>query len=316
MHHLPSGTVTFLFTDIEGSTKLAQQHPSQWEMMRDRHHSILQSTMDAQSGYVFHIIGDAFCVAFSSANEAVNAALDAQRSLYNETWSPAPIRVRMGIHTGTAQLKDDGQYTGYAALATTQRVMSAGHGGQILLSGATRELVRDMLSPDAELIDLGETRLKDLMRPEHVYQLTASGLPTTFPPLKTLDSFPNNLPRQLTTFIGREKEIAQVQKELQSHRVVTLTGSGGAGKTRLSLEVGAACLEQFKNGVWFVELASLIDPSLIISAIMSALGVHEKENDISSLTNYIGNQSLLFILDNCEHLIEDCARLVEKLIQT
>ncbi|HKY54570.1 MAG TPA: hypothetical protein VJM08_09705, partial [Anaerolineales bacterium] len=196
-----------------------------------------------------------------------------------------------------------------------QRIMSAGHGGQILLSGATRELVRDHLPVNSELIDLGEKRLKDLLRPEHLYQLSVAGLPSTFPPLKTLDSFLNNLPIQLTSFIGREKEITEVTQELKSHRLVTLTGSGGAGKTRLSLEVGAACLEQFTNGVWFVELAALTDPALIISTMMSAFGVHEKENDINSLTSYIGNQTLLLILDNCEHLIEDCARLVESLIQ-
>ena len=311
----PSGTVTFLFTDIEGSTKLAQQYPEQWETLRARHHAILQSAIGAQNGYVFQIVGDSFCVAFSSPIEALNAALDVQHFLIREEWSPAPLKVRMGIHTGTAQLQEDGQYTGYTALASTQRIMSIGHGGQILLSGSTRELVRDTLPAGTELLDMGEKRLKDLLRPEHLYQLNVSGLPVTFPPLKSLDSFPNNLPMQLTTFIGREQEIVEIKKELQSHRVVTLTGSGGAGKTRLSLEVGAACLEQFKNGIWFVELAALTDPALIISAVLSAFGVHEKENDTQSLANFIGNQSLLLILDNCEHLIEDCTRLVASLIQ-
>lgn len=313
MRNLPNGTVTFLFTDIEGSTNLAHHYPDQWESLRARHHAILQSAMDVHNGYVFQIIGDAFCVAFSSSIDAVNAALEAQRCLLDEAWAPAPVKVRIGIHSGTAQLQEDGQYTGYATLACTQRIMSAGHGGQTLLSGATRELVRDSLPSNGELMDMGERRLKDLQRPERLYQLSASGLPATFPPLKTLDSYPNNLPVQLTTFIGREQEIAEVKQELQVHRLVTLTGPGGAGKTRLSLEVGAACLEQYKNGVWFVELARLTDPSRIISAVLSAFGIHEKENDILFLANYIGTQSLLLILDNCEHLVEECARLADRL---
>src|SRR6185436_14969939 len=158
-------------------------------------------------------------------------------------------------------------YSGYATLASTQRIMSAGHGGQILLSGATRELVRDVLPADTGLMDLGEKRLKDLMRPEHLYQLNALGLPSTFPPLKTLDAFLNNLPTQLTTFIGRENEITEVKQELESHRLVTLTGSGGTGKTRLSLQVAADLLEKFDHGVWFVELAPLADPDLIPQTI-------------------------------------------------
>ncbi|HLA06673.1 MAG TPA: adenylate/guanylate cyclase domain-containing protein, partial [Anaerolineales bacterium] len=313
--NLPSGTVTFLFTDIEGSTKLAQQYPDAMPALLARHHEILNQSIQAHNGYVFQVVGDSFSAAFHSASDALNAALEAQKLLYSESWSPARIKVRMGIHTGAAQINDDKQYSGYATLASTQRIMSAGHGGQILLSGATRELVRDALPTNTELLDLGEKRLKDLLRSEHLYQLNISGVPATFPPLKTLDSFPNNLPTQLTTFIGRENEIAEVKQELESHRLVTLTGSGGAGKTRLSLQVGAGCLERFTNGVWFVELAALTDPLLIISAVMSAIGLHEKDNDIKTLTSYIGNQSLLLILDNCEHLIEDCARLVESLIQ-
>ncbi len=252
--NLPSGTVTFLFTDIEGSTKLAHQYPNEIPGLLARHNEILNQAIDACHGFVFQIVGDSFAAAFHSASDASHAALDAQRLLQDEEWSPAPIKVRMGIHTGTAQLNDENQYSGYATLALTQRIMSAGHGGQVLISGATRELVRDMLPKDAELLDLGEKRLKDLLRPEHLYQLNRSGFPSTFPPLKTLDSFPNNLPTQLTTFIGREHEITEVKQELEAHRLVTLTGSGGTGKTRLSLQVAADLLEKFEHGVWFVEL--------------------------------------------------------------
>src|SRR5215510_1177645 len=177
---LPSGTVTFLFTDIEGSTKLAQQYPDAMPLLLARHHEILNQSIQTNNGYVFQIVGDSFAVAFHSAGDALNAALHAQQLLQNELWTPAPIKVRMGIHTGATQLNDDNLYSGYAILASTQRIMSAGHGGQILLSGATRELVRDALPKNSELIDLGEKRLKDLLRPEHLYQLNSSELPTTF----------------------------------------------------------------------------------------------------------------------------------------
>src|SRR6185295_10273246 len=193
MSNLPSGTVTFLFTDIEGSTKLAQQYPDSMPRLLTRHHEILNQSIQAYNGYVFQVVGDSFAAAFHSANDALNAALDAQRLLHNESWSPAPIKVRMGIHTGAAKLNNTSVqivYSGYATLASTQRIMSAGHGGQILISGVTRELVRDTLPGDSELLDLGEKRLKDLLRPEHLYQLSISNLPATFPPLKTLDSFP------------------------------------------------------------------------------------------------------------------------------
>src|SRR6185436_7857374 len=191
-------------------------------------------------------------------------------------------------------------------LASTQRIMSAGHGGQVLISGATRELVRDMLPKDAELLDLGEKRLKDLLHPEHLYQLNISGFPSTFPRLKTLDSFPNNLPAQLTTFIGREHEITEVKQELESHRLVTLTGSGGTGKTRLSLQVAVGLLEEFEHGVWFVELAPLTDPDLIPQTILSTIGVSQQPGKmpIEILKEYLHEKSILLVLDNCEHLIE------------
>lgn len=316
MSSYPSGIVTFLFTDIEGSTKLAQQYPSQWETLRGRHHAILQSAMDAQNGYVFQIIGDAFCVAFASAIEALNAALDAQRYLVNEDWSPAPVKVRMGIHSGTAQLKEDGQYIGYAALTMTQRIMSAGHGGQVLLSGATRELVRDMLPADTSLMELGEKRLKDLQRPESLYQLSAPSLPAIFPPLKTLDSFPNNLPMQLTSFIGRKQEIAEVKRALDKHRLVTLTGPGGTGKTRLSLQASADSVETFKHGVWFVELTPLMDPDLIPQTILSTIGIGEQpgKTPLELLKEYLQGKITLIILDNCEHLIAGSARVANALL--
>ena len=318
MTNLPSGTVTFLFTDIEGSTKLAQEHPDQWEALRARHNAILQAAMDAYNGYVFQIIGDAVCVAFHSASDALNAALNAQWLLQNEPWSPAPVSVRIGIHTGAAQLNHTSAqiiYLGYTTLVSTQRITSAGHGGQVLISGATRELVRDALPANTELLDLGERRLKDLLRPEHLYQLHAPGLLSTFPPLQTLEASRNNLPVQLTSFIGRDNEIATIKDELKAHHLVTLTGPGGTGKTRLSLQVAADLLDQFHQGVWFVELAPLSDPDLIPQTILSAISISEQSGKpLELLTEYLREKKSLIILDNCEHLLEASAKVANALL--
>ena len=316
MPALPTGTVTFLFTDIEGSTKLAQQYPESMESLMARHNEILSQSIQVHEGYIYEITGDSFCGAFSSSVDAVSAALDAQQRLHDEAWSPAPVKVRMGMHTGTVKVDDQNRYMGYATLALAQRVMSAGHGGQVLLSGATRELVRDSLPEHAELVDLGERRLKDLLRPERLYQLNVLGLLSKFPPLNTLDSFPNNLPLQLTTFVGREKEMAAIKRELTDHRLVTLTGSGGTGKTRLSLQVAADLLNQFPHGTWFVELAPLTDPELIPQTILSTIGVNEQPGRpaIELLKEYLYEKRSLIILDNCEHLIEASARVTDTLL--
>ena len=316
MGSLPTGTVTFLFTDIEGSTRLAQQYPDAMPALLARHHEILKQSIEAQNGHVFQIIGDAFCTAFHTAPAAFKAALAAQQALVCEPWNPAPIKVRMGIHTGAAQLKDDNQYLGYATLASTQRIMSAGHGGQILISGATRELVRDVLPADMALVDLGEKRLKDLLRPEHLYQLNIAGLPTVFPPLKTLDLFSNNLPVQLTSFIGRENEITEVKQELQQHRLVTLTGSGGTGKTRLSLQVAAELIDKFDHGVWFIELAPIADPDLIPQTILSVIGIVEQpgKTPLDVLKEYLHEKQTLIVLDNCEHLVSASAQVANTLL--
>jgi predicted ATPase/class 3 adenylate cyclase len=315
---MPSGTVTFLFTDIEGSTRLAQEYPDQWETLRKRHDVLLQSAMDAQNGYVFQVVGDAFCVAFSSGIDAVKAAMAAQELLFQEEWQPVQIRVRMGIHTGAAYIQDNGQYVGYTALATTQRIMSAGHGGQVLLSGSTCAIVREMLPQEISLLDLGEKRLKDLQRPERLYQLNAAGLRTSFPPLKTLGSPLNNLPVQLTTFIGREREIVEIKSLLENHRLVTLTGAGGSGKTRLSLQVAADLMDHFDHGVCLVELAPLANAELLSQAILSALGIREQAGvpPLEVLQEYLREKKLLIVLDNCEHLLEASARIANILLKT
>jgi len=317
----PSGTVTFLFTDIEGSTRLAQEHPKEMPGMLARHNAILHQSIETYHGSVFQIIGDSFSAAFHTASDALHAALEAQRTLQTESWSPAPIKVRMGIHTGSAQWKDDpqgGSYEGYATLALTQRVMSVGHGGQILLSQTTHDLVKDRLPEGTELRDMGERRLKDIVRPEHLYQVTAPDLPSEFPPLTTLETINHNLPAQLTSFIGREQEIVEARELLSSTRLLTFIGPGGTGKTRLSLQVAAEQLPEFKDGVWLVELAQLADARYILSTIASTLRLRELQGVplLDTVTDYLRGKQLLLVLDNCEHLIEACARLAEHFLQT
>src|SRR5512136_527612 len=220
MAELPTGTVTFLFTDIEGSTLLAQQYPAELPALLARHHAILHGAIEAQHGHVFQIIGDAFCAAFHTAPEALNAALDAQRGLQHEAWNPAPVKVRMGLHTGAAQAgaseERAGGYAGYSTLARTQRVMSIAHGGQVLLSNPTAELVRGELPADVILRDMGEHRLKGLLNPEHLWQLVAPDLRQDFPALQSLNAVPTNLPVQLTSFVGREREMGEIKKLLAS----------------------------------------------------------------------------------------------------
>jgi class 3 adenylate cyclase len=277
----PSGTVTFLFTDIEGSTKIAREYPEQCEALFERHNAILHSAIENRKGVVFRIVGDSISAAFHTADDALNAALQAQRDLHIEPWSPAPVKVRMGIHTGAAQAKNDPSgisYEGYATLALTQRVMSAGHGGQILLSQTTHDLVKEALRDEIELRDIGEHKLKDILHLERLYQVTAPNLPSEFPALKTLETVRHNLSAQLTSFIGREHEVKEASEKLASAKLLTLIGPGGTGKTRLSIQIGADQLANFKNGVWLVELAPVSDSAFIIPAIASVFEIREVQN--------------------------------------
>ncbi|MCX6057032.1 MAG: protein kinase [Chloroflexi bacterium] len=318
-HELPTGTVTFLFTDIEGSTKLAQKFPDAIRALIARHNEILTQVFESQHGYIFQIIGDSFAAAFHNANDAVNAALEAQRKLHNEAWAPAPIKVRMGIHTGAAQLQiesKDTPYSGYATLALTQRISSAGHGGQILISSATENLSRGQLPKDAALRDMGEKNLKDIFLSERIYQLNVPDLPSEFPALKTYEKTRHNLPLQLTTFIGREKEVEQIKKRLEKNHLVTLTGSGGIGKTRLSIQVASELLPEYPIGVWLVELAPLTNPALVPQSVCAALGVTPEGNTsaLDALINYMRTKKILLVVDNCEHLIDACAQLCDSLL--
>jgi predicted ATPase/class 3 adenylate cyclase len=317
MNKLPSGTITFLFTDIEGSTHWWEEHPAWMAHAFARHETILRSTAAKYGGFVYKMIGDAFQIAFDTAQNALGAAIDAQRALHAEPWGEfGPLRVRMALHTGVTEERED-DYVG-PVLNRLARLLSTGQGGQILLSQATYELVRDTVSGDIELYDLGTHRLKDLIRPEHIYQVIAPGLPVSFAELKTLDVFPHNLPIQLTSFVGREKEIVEVKRELLGERFVTLTGPGGTGKTRLALQVAAELLELFPHGVWLVELASLSDPSLVPQTVAAVLGIRESAGRpiLGLLTDYLRAKELLLIIDNCEHLLSACAQLVATLLQS
>ena len=314
-NQFPSGTVTFLFTDIEGSTKLAQEHRDRWEDLRARHHAILRSVMDVCNGFVFQIIGDAFCVAFHTAKEGLAAAIESQQKLQAETWDRTPVKVRMGIHTGSAELRGS-EYYGYLTLAKVQRVMSVAYGGQILLSNASAELLHGELSGGILLRDMKEHRLKGLPAPERLWQAVVPDLQQDFPPLQSLNEIPNNLPVQLTTFIGREKEVKQIKKRLNKNRLVTLTGSGGVGKTRLSIQVASGLLSEFPHGVWLVELAQITDPDLVTRTVCAALDVTPQGNmpALNVLTEYLKSKKILLVVDNCEHLIDACAQLCDSLL--
>jgi predicted ATPase/class 3 adenylate cyclase len=314
--NLPTGTVTFLFTDIEGSTRLAQQYPGQWETLRARHHAILQSAMEAYHGYVFQIIGDAFCVAFHTASEGLLAAIDSQRKLQAEIWGETPIRVRMGIHAGEVELREN-DYRGYLTLARVQRVMSAAYGEQVLLSNITAELIRGQLPEGITLRDMKENLLKGWSTSEHLRQVVAPDLRHDFPSLSTLNIIPNNLPVQITSFVGREQEIAEVKQLLEKARLVALTGSGGTGKTRLSLQVASEILDRFKDGVWFVELAPITDPELVSKTVASLLGIREEpaRHIMTTLLDWFSDRELLIILDNCEHLLEACAKFADAVLR-
>jgi predicted ATPase/class 3 adenylate cyclase len=316
MAGLPTGTVTFLFTDIEGSTTRWEHQPEAMRLALARHDEILRSAIAEHGGHVVKTMGDAFHAAFSRAPDGLAAAIDAQRRLQSEAWDEvAPLRVRMALHTGAAEERD-GDYFG-PVLNRAARLMSVGHGGQVLLSQPTYELVRDELPEATTVIDLGEHRLKDLSRPEHAYQLAHQDIDAQFPPLRSLDSVPNNLPRQLTSFVGREQEMADVKRLLAATSLLTLVGTGGAGKTRLSLQVAADLVDEYRDGVWIVELAPLADGSLVAQAVATALGVREQAGRpaILTLEEYLLPRQLLLVLDNCEHLVAACAATADRLLR-
>ncbi len=312
----PTGTVTLLFTDIEGSTQLLQRLGDRYLDVLATHQQLMRAAFQAWEGYEVNTEGDSFFVAFRRAGDAVAAAIAAQQALAAHPWpKDAAVRLRMGIHTGEpACIGND--YVGLD-VHRAARLAAAGHGGQVLLSRTTRDLVEHELADGVVLRDLGACRLKDLLRPEHLFQLVIAGLPDTFPPLKTLDARPTNLPVQATALIGREREIATVRDLLRRAdvRLLTLTGPGGTGKTRLALQTAAELLDTFADGVFFSALASVHDPELVASTIAQAFGIWElgSTSVIARLKDYLHAKQLLLVLDNFEQVL-GAAPLVGELL--
>jgi predicted ATPase/class 3 adenylate cyclase len=313
---LPTGTVTFLFTDLEGSTRLWEDKPEAMKAALARHDDLLREAVESCGGHVVKTTGDGVLAVFATAHEALNAAVRGQRSLGLEAWTETgPLRVRMGLHTGEAENRSRDYYG--AALNRAARLMSAAHAGQIVVSNATEQFVRADLAPELDLIDLGEHRFRDLSRPVRVFQVTAPGLRREFPKLRSLDEFLGNLPRQVTSFIGRGEELKSVVASLDEHRLVTLTGPGGIGKTRLSIQVAAELQPRYADGAWICELAGASDGESLLQLVAATLGVQPRA-DVSlegSIVGFLATKQLLLILDNCEHLILAAARLVGAILR-
>jgi predicted ATPase/class 3 adenylate cyclase len=304
MPRLPTGTVTFLFTDIEGSTQLLERLPKAYGESLKRHDAILRRAVAAHDGVIFETIGDAVYAAFARPTEALASALEAQLALRNEPWGEiGEIRVRMGIHTGEAERRGD-HYFG-RALYRCARLMATGYGGQVLVSSVTAALVGSELPPGAFLRSLGTHRLKDLGEPEEPYQLGHPELIAEFPPLKSLNARPNNLPLQVSAFVGRDRELSELRRLLDAKRLVTITGAGGTGKTRLALQVAAEAIDGFADGTFFVALASVAEGRLVLSEIAHAIGVREAPGQplAERVKQYLATKQLLIVVDNFEQVI-------------
>lgn len=306
----PTGVVTFLFTDIEGSTRNWERHPDQMRTALGRHNALLRTAIADNDGLVFETAGDSFVAIFERPLDAVQAAVDAQSTLLEAEWPEpiGPLKVRMAVHTGPAEQQADGYYAQHT-LSRLSRILATCHGGQILLSAVTEALVRDALPEAVELVALGEHRLRDLIAPQQVFQLNAPGLVDSFPPLRSLDIRPNNLPVQLTALIGREKEVDAVvtllsRPEARDTHILTLTGPGGTGKTRVGLQAAAELIDRFDHGVSFVNLAPVTDAELVAPAMALALGVKEVAGEpiIDTLKTNLRDKRMLLLVDNFEQV--------------
>jgi predicted ATPase/class 3 adenylate cyclase len=304
----PSGTVTLLFTDIEGSTRLWQEDEASMRKAVAYHDQLLRVAVADHGGVVFSTMGDGLAAAFQTASAAVSCAVEAQRLLDQEAWDTVrPIKVRMGLHTGEVELRDH-DYFG-TAVNRAARLAAVGHGGQIICSSTTAELADTEIAP----VDLGEHRLRDLDRPIHVFQIGDG----SFPPLRSLSTFPGNLPTQLTSFVGRQEELASLAKALEAFRLVTLTGTGGVGKTRLAVQAAANLVSAFPDGVWLCELAAAADPESMLEVVAAALAyVPAPGADLKQgIAKFVGSRRMLVTLDNCEHLLDPAADLAETVLE-
>jgi predicted ATPase/class 3 adenylate cyclase len=322
MSRLPTGTITFVFTDIEGSTELWERCPEAMRQTLAQHDTCLRAAIEDHGGHVFKTIGDAFCAAFARATDSLHAAIAVQQRVRALQLSPASaaaeiaLKVRVALHTGAAEEREN-DYFG-STLSRVKRLLDVGHGGQVLLSQTTRDLVQNDLPPGVSLRDLGVHRLRHLLRPEHIYQLLHPDLPADFAPLRSIRILSHNLPQQVTRFVGREREMVEIKQYLATTRLLTLTGTGGAGKTRLALQVTAELFSQYEDGIWLVELAALADPALVPEAVATALAARPEPGRAltQTLVEALQPRQLLLILDNCEHLLAACACLVHTLLQT
>jgi predicted ATPase/class 3 adenylate cyclase/DNA-binding CsgD family transcriptional regulator len=317
---LPDGTVTFLFSDVAGSSRLWEADEEAAAAAIARHYELLDAAISGAGGLrpVEQGEGDSVVGVFESAIDALSAAVDVQRVFEQEKWpTGARIRVRLAVHSGVARRRDDGNYFG-PVLIRCARLRSLAYGGQVLVSDATRDLVVDHLPESVSLRSLGAHRLKDLRRPERVWQLCHPDIDQEFPALRSLDSFPNNLPAQLSTLVGRQSELVELRDLLSQHRVVTLTGAGGCGKTRLATQLAADVIEAHPGGTWWVELAGLSDPELVTAAVATVVGVRpEPERPLmETLCEFLAGTDSLFVLDNCEHVLDATARFAEQLLRS
>jgi predicted ATPase/class 3 adenylate cyclase len=314
MKDLPTGTVTFLFSDIEGSTRLLRELGDEYASELKAHHAIVRNAISRTGGVERGTEGDSFFVAFRTAPDAVSAAVAIQRALAEGAWPrDMPVRVRIGIHTGVGAVSG----TDYVGLDVHRaaRIAAAAHGGQVVLSAATQELVFQALPSGTRLRDLGQHRLKDIPSPEHLYDLVIDGLAKDFPPLRTLDARPNNLPVQLAAFIGRQEELHEVKQLLAGTRLLTLTGAGGTGKTRLAVQLAAEALTDYRDGAFFVDLAPISDPNLVPAIIAQAIGAQEEPGVAirETLKGYLREKELLLVLDNFEQVVAAAAVVKELL---